>query len=233
MRTIGPRTTWVRAASLVLAVAAATAPAGAQTDEPPVRRLEVGIGGGWLGGAELGARDAELRQNGPGALRLFTSETRLAGAPALDVSVGYALNRRLTVEGGVMLSHPDLQSSISGDSEGAAAITVAERIDQYVVEGRLLVLLEEMRLGQRTVPFVSAGAGYLRQLHDGLTVVEEGHLYHVGGGLKYVLLARRGGFIRGAGLRADARLYFLLSGISFDDGPRPHGWISGAAYLTF
>lgn len=221
--------------ALAAALLLLAAPALAQPVDPPVRRVEVTVGGGWLGGAAVGSRDASLRQNAspPEPLRLFSSDTDLSGAPALDAAVGLAFSRRWAVEGGVAFSHPELRTSISGDAEGAPAIAVAERIDQYVVEGRLLVLLEEVRLGGRTVPFVAAGAGYLRQLHEGRTVIEEGHVYHVGGGLKHWLRARGRGFIKAAGLRADARLYVFVAGISFDDGARPHGAVSGAVFVTF
>jgi hypothetical protein len=215
--------------------AASPAQGQAAGAEAPVRRVEVSVGAGWFGGAELGARDAELRQNvsPPQPLRLFSSGTRLSGTPTLDVTVGYAFNRRFGVEGGVALSHPEIRTSLSDDAEGASPITVAERIDQYVVEARLFVLLEEARLGQRTIPFVAGGVGYLRQLHEGLTLVEEGHVYHIGGGLRHWLLTRRGGFVKAAGLRADARLNLLVAGISFDDGARPHGSISGAVVVVF
>ena len=113
------------------------------------------------------------------------------------------------------------------------ALTVVERVDQYVIDARIVIMLDEVRLGQRTIPFATAGAGYLRQLHDGHTVIDEGRVFHVGGGMKHWLLARDRGLLKAAGVRLDARLYVLTSGITFDDNPRPQGAISGSAFVTF
>jgi hypothetical protein len=208
-------------------------PAAAQ--ERPVRRLEISGGGGWFGGAHVGEAEANLRGNSapPQPLRLFSTDTRLDGATALEVIAAFAFSRRWGVEGGLVKSAPDLRTSISADAEDAPPLDVVERVDQYIVEGRLVVMLDEIRLGERTIPFASVGAGYLRQLHEAHTVVEEGHVVDVGGGLKHWLFARNRGFIRGAALRVDARLVLLYGGISVDAGPRPHGAISAAAAVAF
>ena len=221
---------------VLLALLCAAGSASAQgADQRPVRRPEITVGGGWVGGVVLGAADANLRANTspPQPSRLFSANTRMAGAPTLEANVAFSFNRRWGVEGGVTKSGPDLRSSISADAEGAPATTAVERIDQYVFEGRVVVMLDELRLGQRTVPFATAGAGYLRQLHEGHTVIEEGRAFHVGGGLKYWLLARDRGLFKAAGVRFDARLYVLTSGIAFDDDPRPQGAISGSAFVAF
>jgi hypothetical protein len=224
------------AVRVVLVLVCAAGSAFAQgADERPVRRPEVSIGGGWFGGAALGAADANLRANAspPQSMRVFSTNTRMAGAPTLQADVAFSFNRRWAVEGSVLKSGPDLRSSISGDAEGAPALTVVERIDQYVIDARVVIMLDEVRLGQRTIPFATAGAGYLRQLHEGHTVIDEGRIYHVGGGLKHWLLARDSGLLKAAGVRLDARLYVLTSGITFDDNPRPQGAISGSAFVTF
>ena len=166
-------------------------------------------------------------------MRVFSTTTRMAGAPTLQADVAFSFNRRWAVEGSVLKSRPELRASISGDAEGAPALTVVERIDQYVIDARVVIMLDEVRLGQRTIPFATAGAGYLRQLHEGHTVIDEGRIYHVGGGLKHWLLARDRGLLKAAGVRLDARLYVLTSGITFDDNPRPQGAISGSAFVTF
>lgn len=210
------------------------APAYAQTDRP-VHRVEVEIGGGILGGASLGSADANLRANATvkQPSPLFSTTTTMSSASSVHARIGYALNQRLAIEGGGVFSRPAVRTSASGDAEGAAALTVDERVDQYLFEASILVSLNEIRLGRRTVPFLAGGAGYLRQLHEGLTLIEEGHFYHLGGGLKHWWLARDRGFVRAAGLRADARVYVLMSGISFDGRPRPHGAASASFFLAF
>lgn len=207
---------------------------GQSTDRPP-GRIEVEVGGGILGGGLLGKADANLRTNATEKrpYRLFSADTRVTSAPALHTRVAFALNRRFSVEGSAVFGRPRIRTSVSADVEGAAPLTVDERIDQYFVEGSLLVLFEELRIGRRTVPFAVAGAGYLRQLHEGLMVIEDGRVYHVGGGVKHWLLARDRGFIKAAGLRADARLYLLAGGVSFDNGPKPRGAASGSVFISF
>jgi hypothetical protein len=207
----------------------------AQTVAPPIRTIDVDAGGGLLGGAGLGSRDAELLANAATRtpFRLFTTSSRFDSSPAWHVRGGYTFSRRFAVEGGVVVSHPELTTSISEDVEGAAPLTVAERVDQYFFEGSLIVMIEELGMGARTVPFAAVGAGYLRQLHEGLTVIEHGQVYHAGGGIKHWLMTRDQGFIKAFGVRADARFYLLASGISFSDRPRAHGAFSGGLFMSF
>ena len=211
-------------------------PASAQTPVPlPTGRFEVDMGGGWLGGARLGLRDADLRAPAqtPAPFRLFRVDSRFHAAPTFHLKSVVALSRRFGVEAGITVSHPELRASVSNDAEAAPPITIAERIDQYSVDAGVIVMIGELALGSRTLPYVAAGAGYLRQLHEGQTLVEEGRVFHAGGGVKHWLVARDQGFINGAGLRVDARLYFMSGGIGFEDGPRRHGAVSGSVFLTF
>ena len=131
------------------------------------------------------------------------------------------------------MSRPELRASVSSDAESAPPITIAERVDQYGLDASVIVMINELAVGSRTLPFVVAGAGFLRQLHEGRTVVEQGPLFHAGGGIKHWVVARARGVITGAGLRADARLYLMPGGISFEDSPRPHAAMSGSIFLTF
>ena len=222
--------------SLVLLVVCRV-PGLAQTaGERPVHRFEGTIGGLWLGGAGLGSSTAALRANTtgtPAPFTLFTTESRFGSAPGLDARVGYGLTKRITVELGLVFSRPELRTHVSDDVENAPALTVAESVHQYFVDGSVVVLLDRFALGDRTVPFVTGGAGYLRQLHEGLTLVEIGQVYHVGGGVKHWLVLRDRGFMRGIGVRVDGRLYVLVNGIELRDRARPHGAISGSLFVTF
>jgi hypothetical protein len=209
--------------------------AQAQATDRPRPRIEFDIGGGSLGGAALCSGDANVLANTPARqpFRIFSADTRMARAGALHARAGVALSRRFGVEAGVVLGHPEVRTSLSADVENAPPLTVVERIDQYFFEASVIVMFEQWRVGRGTVPFAAAGAGYLRQLHEGLTVVEQGHLYHAGGGVKHWLVARDRGRVRTAGLRADARLYVLARGVSLDEGPRPHTAISGSVFVGF
>jgi hypothetical protein len=221
---------------LVLLVACGTSALAQTAEERPVHRFEGTVGGLWLGGAGLGNSTAALRANTtgtPAPFTLFTTESRFGSAPGLDARVGYGLTKTITVEAGLVFSRPDLRTRVSNDVENAPALTVAESVEQYFVDGSIVVLLDRFALGDRTVPFVIGGAGYLRQLHEGLALVETGQVYHVGGGVKHWFTVRDRGFVRGAGVRVDGRVYLLVRGIEFEDSARPHGAISASLFVTF
>jgi hypothetical protein len=65
--------------------------------------------------------------------------------------------------------------------EGAPAITVVERIDEYVIDAGILVRVDKVRVAG--VVLRAAAGGEWRQLSEGLTVVDQGHVYHLGGGV--------------------------------------------------
>lgn len=216
-----------------LVVCALPAAVHAQTVNSAAR-VEVELGAGMLGGAELGTRDASLRANNPTLrpYRLFTSDDRFARSTLFHVKASVAITRVISVEGGVAWGHPDIRSAITGDVEGAPSITSAERVDQYFIDGGLVLNLNRLQLGG-LVPFLVAGGGYLRQLHEGQTLIEQGQVYHAGGGFRYPLMLHDRGIFRSLGLKASVRLHVLRRGISFDAGPRPHVAASGSLFVGF
>jgi hypothetical protein len=209
--------------------------AAAQTVDPPLHRFEATLGALWLGGGELGSEDAELRPGGvsTGGFPLFRTDTNLEASPGFDGRVAFWLMRWLAIEAGFVMTRPVVRTRVTDDDEGAGDVTLDENLDQYFVEASAVLLLDRFRIGDRTVPFVSGGGGYLRQLHEGRTLVETGQAYHVGGGLRHWLRVRDSGFLRAAGLRVDARAYMLVNGFAADGGARPHAALSGALFLTF
>jgi hypothetical protein len=211
------------------------APASAQAPSTGQRhRLEAAIGGLWIGGGALGTTDAELRANRvpEGPFRLFTTDSEAAAAGGFDARLGYWLTESLAVEAGVVRTRPDIETRVSADAEGAGDITLAEQLDQYFIEASVVWALDRFRIGERTVPFVSGGAGYLRQLHEGRTLIETGQVYHVGAGFRHQLFAGLKG-IRALGVRVDGRLYFLVDGVQLEERARRHGAVTGALFLTF
>ena len=228
--------TRARSAWLLLLVMAAASPASPQSpvDSRPIRRLEVTAGAGMIGGGALGARDAALRENSlaPEPFRLFATQSRLARAPVLEARAGLALTRRYGVEGGVSFGRPELRTSLSEDVEGAPPLTVTGSIAQYLVDAGGFVTLDEVRLGP-VLPVVSGGVGYMRQLHEGRTVVEEGHFFHAGIGVRHWLTSQGPGLVKGSGVRADARLYLFDGGVSVDGGTRTQAGVSGGFFVVF
>ena len=201
-------------------------------DEVLVGHIELSGGAGVIGGATLGSRDADQRTPTPDQpFRLFTTSSRMAQAPMFDVRIGVALSARYAVEGHLGYGRPELQTELSSDAENAPSITAVERVDQYLIDGGVLVHFGGWAPGVR--PFVTAGGGYLRQVHEGRVVVETGQLFYAGGGIKYGLTSRRDGFVRAIGLRGDVRLNVLSGGIKVDEAVRRHVAVGGGVYLVF
>ena len=223
------RAGWLAAA--VAAVLAAPQPVSAQAaTPPPAGRIELGAGGGWLAGATLGEAAAILRGRDGTDVVLFESASTLAGAWAIDARVGYVVSRRYAAEARFAFSRPEIRTAVTGDVEGAPPLELAEQLDRYVIDGALRVSLDGLRAGP-LVPFVSVGAGYLRQLHEGLTFVEQGLAYHGGGGVTHALFARPTGAVNGAALRGEARVYRFVPG--GDAGSTTQVALSGALVVIF
>ena len=212
---------------VLIAVWCGTSSATAQTS-----RLEVSVGAGLLSGASVGGPDADLRTGSESPYRLFASDVRIAGAPTIEASVAWRIARRFAIEGHGMRAGQDLEVSVTADAEGAPSITVAERIDRYIVGAGLVVLFDELRLA-RLMPFAVAGAGYLRQVHEGSALVEESHVYHAGAGVKRSLMTRTGRLLDSVGVRGDARVYVFGHGFAPEDSPRPFLSVTGSVVLAF
>ena len=202
----------------------------AQTVSDPAGRLQVGVGVGWIGGAALGEQPANLRTASGGPYRLFESETDLASSGSFEARVGILVSRRYGVEGRVAISKPELHSVITSDAEATGSFTAAETVDHYVFDGGVVVRLPELE-GMGLTPFASAGAGYVRQLHEEQALVETGHLFYVGGGFTRPLFSRSQGLIRAMSVRADLRLNLFY--LELDEGSRQQGSVSGSLVLTF
>lgn len=221
------------AVTLLMAAIALPVDAAAQTSGF-AHRFEISGGGGLQTGADLGRQTADLRANSttPQAFVLFATQSGLSRTWLADARVGFVVSPRITVEGRLGYSRPSLDTSVSADTEGASPITVVERVDQYVIDAGVVIRLDEMRI-RRLTPYVAGGAGYLRQLHEGLAAIEQGHVYHLGGGLTRPILTRNRGVIRAAGLRVDGRVYFLSGGISLGDGVVMQGAMTGGFFFRF
>ena len=220
-------------AIVVLLQSAMAASAYAQARAANRDRFDVSFGGTWIGGAGLGSTNAEIRANNvtPTPFRLFTAETRMAPAPGWGATVAYWLTRTIAVEGGIVRLRPEMRTRITADAEGAAALTAAEQLDQYFIDARVIWLLPQLSFAG-TVPFVSGGAGYLRELHEGRMLVESGQVYQAGGGVRRPLMSDIGWF-GSIGVRLDARVYVLVDGVQLEDRARTHGAFSGSVFLSF
>jgi len=194
--------------------------------------LNVNVGVATSGGYDVGVAAAELRGNGPGALPppfpYFLAESRMKRATTHEVRIGFAVTRRIAVEGAAALGNARIGVAISGDAEAPAQDLFGEDVKQYLFEGGVSWQLP-MTVG-RVAPFVSAGGGFLRQLHEERTLAETGQLYYAGGGARYWLMGG-GRSSMALGLRGDVRLNVRHRGIDFENKLRTYPSLALALFL--
>ena len=224
-----------------LAVVLAGAPGVAfaqQTSAPRARSFELSAGGIGVGPIDFGSATASLVANQSAAPEstLFRASSSVGTGAGLDGRVAFNITRALAVEGGFVWTRATLESRITSDVEGVPDVTVAQDLDTYFIEASAVWHLSALSFARgRALPFVAGGAGYLRQLDDEqmLTREKAGQVYHAGGGVKYFFLQRPRGFIRGLGLRGDARLYVRSGGVELDqDTKRRNQWAVAASFLV-
>lgn len=209
----------------VTSVSAQTRPA-----RPP--RLDLAVGSGIVGGAGLGQSNADLRGRSGEPVGLFETSSRVAMSVPLEVRVGYEPSPRYGLEMRAGYTRPELRTDITGDVEGAPALTAIERVHQYVLDGGIVVPLTRAR-ARAAGPFLSAGAGYGWIVHEGLALLEHGVTFRGGGGARYPLVTRNRGFIRGLGIRGDAAFVVMTGGAALGDGASRHLTATASVYVRF
>jgi hypothetical protein len=205
--------------AVVLACCGATS-AGAQ-DAPSLaaHRVVIETGIVWSAGYPVGDAEAQLRGNAPGLtpppFQLFSASSGIGRAGSVSARVGFTLTPQLAVEAAGSFGMPRIGVQIARDVEAADQRLEGEQLQQYLFEGAVVWHLPT-RLGARARPFVTGGAGYLRQLHEERTLVESGQVYFGGVGARYWF---RGGAgrARSFGLRGDLRANLRRGGIDFDN----------------
>jgi hypothetical protein len=162
----------------VLAAFAVAAPAAAQS------RFEIGAGLSWTAGFDAGGHDALLTPGtGSAPFTLFDTASRVKAAPGATATLGFFVTRRLAIEGTAEYSRPTLQTTISGDVEGATGSTAESRLTSLVIGGSARYHFGATRLR----PFVFGGAGWLRQLDEDNVLLITGPELHGGVGVSYRL----------------------------------------------
>lgn len=213
----------LQAAPIVLLLS--TSVAGQEAPQPSLRRNHVTISGGlgFAGGYPIGDDTAELRGNAVGSsappLTLFRAESSVDRVLGTELRVGFSLTRDLAVEFGVGYSRPGVSTELSMDAEASPVTLDAERLSQYVLDVGGTWQLPRPVIAGRVRPFISGGAGYLRQLYDERTLVETGRVFHAGGGVR-AWLRGGDGRARSLGIRSDVRATWRQDGVEFDDKTR-------------
>jgi hypothetical protein len=192
--------------------------ASAQPAAPPSSRFEAGIGLLWIGTQPLGEKAATETTAAGGAQALFTSSSELAGAAGGAARAGVRVTRTLVAEAEASYIKPPLRIAISGDTEGAAAVTAAETLMQFTIGADLLWYVPVRT--PRVAPFALAGGGYLRQVHEAATLLETGRYYQFGGGVSVLLISGRHVRTKGVGARADVRAVTRSNGVAFEGGSK-------------
>ena len=212
---------------LALCVLGSGRPVAAQDreDGPSLRRHHVAFSGGLnlAGGYPIGDATAELRGNGlggsPPPFTLFRAESSVEAVAGGEFRVGFGLSRNVAVEVGVGYSSPGIRTALSEDAEADAITIDAEQLAQYVIDVGATWQLSRPVIAGRVRPFVTGGAGYLRQLYDERTLVETGRIYYVGGGVR-AWLRGGDGQRRSLGIRSDVRATWRQDGVEFEEKTR-------------
>jgi hypothetical protein len=179
-------------------------------------RLELSAGLLWTGRASFGSAAATETSASGGPFLLFSTSSELAAAGGVEGRIGVRLTPALQVEASSSYGRVQLRTTVSGDSDNGASAVLSETIQEVMVDGGVMLRLERWRFRGRAVPFVAAGAGYLRQVHEGNTLAVTGQTYRAGGGVNYLLMSRPRG-VKGIGIRGDVRAIVRRKGVAFDN----------------
>jgi hypothetical protein len=179
-------------------------------------RLELAAGLLWTGAQGLGSRDANLTTGTGSAFRYFSSTSDLLAVAGLEARVGVKVARAIDAEALASYARPQLRTRVSNDLENSAGATLTESVRQYNIGAGVTWYVSSRRSGSSVQPFATAGASYLRQLHEAATLVATGQTYHVGGGAKVLFAARARKRLKAIGVRLDARAVVRTKGITFD-----------------
>ena len=221
--------------ALFLAVACVPSPAAAQihprNPAPHAGSIEVGGGVTFVPGFDMGSATADLTTSSPTTrFDLFTTDSRVGEFIGVSARVGYYISRSISIEGSVRYARPELSVDLSGDAESAADVTATEIASHYVFGGSVLFDLRGASFaGGRGMPFVSGGAGYLRELHEGNLLVETGIEYHATAGLKYWFGSGDNRF----GLRVEGGMSAREEGFDNEDGRRVQPLVAAGLSYVF
>src|SRR5262249_31323962 len=171
----------------------------------------------WIGGTGFGASSATETMPGGSRFALFMTTTELGSALGFEARVGVRMTDSIDVGVEGSYSAPTLRTTISSDAENGTPNTATVDVDQIMIGGWVGVRLTGLRLWRQGVPFVEAGAGYLRQLYDTGQLAVSGQTFHVGGGSVFPLVPKKNKRPAGA-LRLPAR-----AGGPRDGGAPPRG----------
>jgi hypothetical protein len=197
------------------------------------RTWEFGGGVVYVGGYDLGEATAELTSNTGttgGSFPQFETDSQVKSAVGVQGRIGFLVTPSFAIEGGLRFSKPVLEIRITDDAEDAADLNSEETISQYLIDASAVWHFTNAAFGSgKAVPFVFGGAGYLRELHEGDALIEEGVEYHAGGGIKWWFGEGRGRF----GFRGEVGISIRDGGFDFEETRRVVPIAAGSLVYTF
>lgn len=214
--------------AVFLAAIVLAGPAEAQTSAGDV---EVGIGVRRSGELALGSVDANETTSSQGSFRLFRSQSRLEEINAVEARIGIRVSSAVQLEAAGSYGESDLVVRLSSDVEGIPDVSATEPIQRFTVEGALT--LDVVGQSDRAQPFVAVGGGYVRDVHDGQTLVESGAIGYLGGGVNFSFRSMPDAALKAAGVRLDGRVVFGWRGVGFDDDIHTTYAIGASLFMRF
>lgn len=197
-------------ATLTLVLVAFAGAAQAQTSRRP--GVEAGVRIRAVGPVHFDGMPANLTTPDGRPYPLFTVNDSLGAEAGIEGHVSVPLARVIRAEGAITFARPTLRTRISGDVEGADAVTVSDRLMRLTVEGALVVLVHT---GTAHAWFVRSGGGFSRGLTSDRSLLAKGTVASMGAGIKYWVRGtprRRGGL----GVEAEARVVARWQGLTLD-----------------
>jgi hypothetical protein len=202
---------------MALAFGITTVGAQSPGENNPFGTSSVSVGISWSAPISFGSSDASLTTPSGAPFRLFSASSRVSEAPGLDLRIDRKIVRAVDAELVLGYSSPSLTTHLSTDAEGAAAADASESLRELVVGGGALIHPSGWRIKDRAFPFLSAGGGYVRQLHQDRVLVESGGVFWFGGGAVVPWRTDNGGRSSSRfGLRFDARMIGLSASVLLD-----------------
>jgi hypothetical protein len=191
----------------LLAVNAAPLTAQQPSGQP---RLQVAVGGTFVGVMPLRSGSADLVRPDGGQLPLFSTDVSLRPGPGVEVHLARQLGSRWAAEltGGWTATR--IRTRISNDFEDVPASTLTERLSRFAVEASLVWSVSAT--ADRSV-FLRAGGGWMREVAGATGFADDGVIGNVGVGMKYWWSRSTPGRGRRWGVRLDGRAVLRARGI--------------------
>jgi hypothetical protein len=224
-----------RAAGAVALVCSCAAGVQAQTAAPTSssNRFEAAIGAVWIGSGNLGGTNATETVPSGSRFVLFSTSTQIDASLGLEGRFGFHVTPMWEVDAVASYAAPQLSTTISGDTENATPAPTSVGVKQLTIGGSVTAHLRRYHIGPEGVPFVEAGAAYVRQVYEASSVAVSGQMFDAGGGVKYVFSRRPGRRISAIGVRGDIRAVVRRKGVAPDGGTHVSPAAGASVFVSF